>query len=168
MGKQVIETIMGAVVLLVAAGFLIFAYKSGNVASATGYKLYAQFDRVDGIGVGSDVRISGIKVGQISNQNLDLESYLAKVYMTIDTAVKIPEDSSAEIVSDGLLGSKYLSITPGGAEKLLNDGERIKYTQSSINIESLIGKFMYGGAGEETKEEESEPVEDSGHTNVLD
>lgn len=168
MGKHAIETIMGAVVLLVAAGFLVFAYKSGNVASTTGYKLYAQFDRVDGIGVGSDVRISGIKVGQVSDQKLDVESFLAKVSMTIDNSVKIPDDSTAEIVSDGLLGGKYLSITPGGSEKTLAEGGRIKFTQSSINIESLIGKFMYGGAGEEKKEASPKAPEESGQPNVLD
>lgn len=172
MGKHVIETIMGAVVLLVAAGFLIFAYRSSDISSTTGYELYAKFDRADGLGVGSDVRISGIKVGHISGQRLDQSNYLAEVTMTINDAVKIPADSTAEVVGDGLLGSKYLAIVPGGDEKMLEKGGRIKYTQSAVNIESLIGKFMYGGTDNNEKSASS-PASDKNntekdHKNVLD
>lgn len=172
MGKHVIETIMGAVVLLVAAGFLVFAYSSSNISSTKGYKLYAQFDRADGINVGSDVRISGIKVGQVSSQRLDPKSYLAQVFVTIDETVKIPADSTAEIVSDGFLGGKYLSIVPGGDDTMLAENGRIKYTQSAINIESLIGKFMYGGTGGEEKAQpatkQPDDAEQQKKPNVLD
>lgn len=170
MGKHVIETIMGAVVLLVAAGFLVFAYRSSEVSSAGGYKLLANFDRADGLGVGTDVRISGIKVGYISEQTLNPKTYLAEVAMTIDESVKIPTDSVAEVASDGLLGGKYLAIIPGADTSTLKEGQRIKYTQSSISIESLIGKFMYGGADAATPDtkEKSKPEETPDHVNVLD
>lgn len=152
MGKHVIETIMGAVVLLVAIGFLIFAYRSSDITSTEGYRLYAKFDRADGLNIGSDVRISGIKVGRVSGQKLDPKNYLAEIFLTIDESVQIPIDSTAEIISDGFLGSKYLSIVPGGDEKTLAKNGRIKYTQSAISLESLIGKFMYGGTGGDSEE----------------
>jgi phospholipid/cholesterol/gamma-HCH transport system substrate-binding protein len=181
MGKHVIETIMGAVVLVVAAGFLVFAYRSSDITSSTqGYNLVANFDRADGLGIGSDVRISGVKVGSVSGQNLDPNTYQAKITITISDDVKIPSDSTAEIASDGLLGGKYLALVPGGDEKMLKKGDRIKFTQSAVSLESLIGKFMYGGT--DSKEPQSkdvpagsapattqQPVEgEEGHKNVLD
>lgn len=160
MGKHVIETLMGAVVLLVAAGFIIFAYQSSGMATTDGYRLKAKFDRIDGLTVGSDVRISGIKVGTITEEHLDSSSYLAEVIFLIDEKVSLPVDTSAEIVSDGLLGSKYLSLVPGGEEKYLGEGDTVKYTQSSLNLEGLIGKFMFSGnSGKDAKSEQ--PSEDN-------
>ena len=118
MKRNVIETMMGGLVLLVAAGFLFFAYKSGNVQSATGYTITAKFDRVDGLVVGADIRVSGIKVGAVTAQNIDPQTYQAIVSMTIRDDVKVPNDSSAEIVGDGLLGGKYIAIVPGGSSDI--------------------------------------------------
>lgn len=156
MGRTVFETIMGAVVLIVAASFIITAYKSGNVSAATGYELFAKFDRADGLALGTDVRVSGIKVGAVSKQHIDPETYLAVVTMTVSNDIKIPEDSSAEIVGDGLLGSKYVAIVPGGAEKTIGDGGEIKFTQSSISLEQLIGKFVFGSAEEDKEDKNTE------------
>jgi phospholipid/cholesterol/gamma-HCH transport system substrate-binding protein len=143
MRGNVIETVMGAVVLVVAAVFLFFAYSTSQSRSGSGYVVTAEFQRIDGIKEGSDVRISGIKVGSVVGQSLDPKTFLATLRMTIDPAFKLPDDSSAEIVSDGLLGSKYLSLTPGGSEKDIPVGGRIRHTQSSVSLEHLIGQMMF-------------------------
>lgn len=157
MGRNVFETIMGAVVLLVAAGFIYIAYSSGNVKATTsnGYKLIAKFDRADGLVLGTDVRVSGIKVGAVSKQEIDPKSYLAVVTMSVEDSIKLPEDSTAEIVGDGLLGSKYVAIVPGGSEAMIPEGGEIKYTQSSVSLEQLIGKFVFGSADEKKDSKKS-------------
>src|ERR1700739_3530259 len=114
MTGNVIETVMGAVVLVVAAFFLFFAYSTSQVRAVQGYQLTAQFDSVSGIHDGSDVRIAGVKVGSIVSETLDPKTFLADVRMSIDPSYKIPEDTVAEIVSNGLLGDQYLSLVPGG------------------------------------------------------
>ncbi len=146
MQRNVIETVMGAVVLMVAASFTYIAYQSGHVAAKDGYVLSAKFDRVDGLVVGSDVRISGLKIGTVVKQHIDPETYLAVVTLNVDDTVRLPKDSSAEIVSDGLLGSKYLALVPGGAEDMLENEDEIEFTQSSVNLEQLLGKVVFGSA----------------------
>lgn len=151
MRGNVVEALLGAVVLVVAAGFLVFAYSSTEVGSVAGYEVSAKFDRVDGLAVGSDVRLGGIKVGTIVGQTLEADTYLAIVRMSIDPAIRLPTDSSAEIVSDGLLGGRYLSLVPGGAEEMLATGDEIRFTQSPVSLESLIGRMIFsqGEAGAE-------------------
>jgi phospholipid/cholesterol/gamma-HCH transport system substrate-binding protein len=145
--RNVIETILGAVVLLVAVGFGAWAYGRSNMGDgAGGYELVAKFDRVDGLEVGSDVRMSGIKVGRVLAQTLDPQTYRAEVRFSVREGIQLPADSSAQIASTGLLGGKFLSLTPGGDEKMLADGGEITLTQSSVNLEDLIGKFIYGSA----------------------
>jgi phospholipid/cholesterol/gamma-HCH transport system substrate-binding protein len=143
MSRNAIETIMGAVVLVIAALFLFFAYSTSQVRRTSGYEVTAAFDRVDGIRDGSDVRISGIKVGSIVSQTLDPQSYLAVVRMTIDPTVKLPTDTVAQIASSGLLGDKYLSLVPGGADETIPPGGRIQFTQPAISLESLIGQYIF-------------------------
>ena len=151
MRGNVVEALLGAVVLVVAAGFLVFAYSSTEVGSVAGYEVSAKFDRVDGLAVGSDVRLGGIKVGTIVGQTLEPDTYLAIVRMSIDPAIRLPTDSSAEIVSDGLLGGRYLSLVPGGAEEMLATGDEIRFTQSPVSLENLIGRLIFsqGEAGAE-------------------
>jgi phospholipid/cholesterol/gamma-HCH transport system substrate-binding protein len=151
MGGNVVETLIGAVVLVVAVAFLTFAYGRADVGAVAGYEVVARFERIDGLSAGSDVRMSGIKVGTITDQSLDKEDYLAVVRMSIDPAVQLPEDSSAEVVSDGLLGSKYMSLVPGGADDMIEPGGEIKFTQSSVSLEALIGKFMFSSDDAEKK-----------------
>ena len=143
MRGNVVEALLGAVVLIVAAGFLIFAYSSTDVAAVEGYQVHAKFDRVDGLVIGSDVRLGGIKVGTVVGQELEADTYLAVVRMTIDPKIKLPSDSSAEIVSDGLLGSKYLSLVPGGDEGIIEVGGEIRFTQSPVILENLIGQLIF-------------------------
>jgi len=143
MSRNAIETIMGAVVLVIAALFLFFAYSTSQIRSTSGYEVTASFDRIDGIRDGGDVRISGIKVGSIISQTLDPKTYLAVVHMTIDPSVKLPTDTVAQIASSGLLGDKYLSLVPGGAEETIPPGGRIQFTQPAISLESLIGQYIF-------------------------
>ncbi len=151
MRGNVVEALLGAVVLVVAAGFLVFAYSATDVASVDGYEVSAKFDRIDGLVVGSDVRLGGIKVGTIVGQELEPDTYLAVVRMSIEPRIKLPADSSAEIVTDGLFGSKYLSLVPGGEEDMLAAGAEIRFTQSPVSLENLIGQLIFS-QGESTGE----------------
>ena len=147
MRGNVIETVMGAVVLLVAALFLVFAYKTSQLRQVPGYQLSADFERVDGIRQGGDVRISGIKVGSILSETLDPKTFLADVTISIDPSIRLPDDTVAEIISAGLLGDKYLSLVPGGSDKMIAPGGKIKYTQSSVSLENLIGQMIFSAPG---------------------
>ncbi|MFV9857953.1 outer membrane lipid asymmetry maintenance protein MlaD [Rickettsia sibirica] len=143
MQQNIIETIIGFVVLIIALLFLIFAYKTGSaITSSKGYQVTAHFQSAEGIAVGSDVMISGIKIGSVKQITLDPNSFDASVYLNINDDVKIPKDSKAQVVTSGLLGGKYISIVPGNDDENLAANEEIKYTQSAINIESLINKIV--------------------------
>ena len=144
MSRSLVETLLGAVVLAVAIGFVVFAYTRSGVATVSGYELSAAFNRVDGISNGSDVRIGGIKVGTVIERTLDPETFRAVLRMSIDETVELPTDSSAAVMSDGLLGGKFIDLQPGAEEMLIKDGGRIAYTQSSLLLEELIGKFAFG------------------------
>jgi len=157
MKGNVIETVMGAVVLVVAALFLFFAYSTSQLRSVPGYELSANFEHIDGIRDGSDVRISGIKVGSVLGTTLDPKTFLATVTMTVEPAIKLPDDTVAEIVSSGLLGDKYMSLVPGGSDKDLPPGGRIKFTQSSVSIEHLIGQMMFSPPGKKPGEGDTTP-----------
>ena len=144
MSRSLVETLLGAVVLAVAIGFVVFAYNKSGVATVSGYEVSAAFNRVDGISNGSDVRIGGIKVGTVIERTLDPETFRAVLRMSIDETVELPMDSTAAVVSDGLLGGKFIDLQPGAEETLIKDGGRIAYTQSSLLLEELIGKFAFG------------------------
>lgn len=171
MGKNLIETVIGAVVILVAVGFLAFAYQSSSMKPVDGYTVLAKFDSASGLSTGSDVRIGGIKVGVVSEMTLDPQTYQAVIAMDIKEATKIPADSTASIVGDGLLGSKYVSIEPGGDEKTLADEDTLSFTQSSVNLETLIGKFMFSGGGVDKEQKEdmrpSEPQKPKDENSVV-
>lgn len=146
MDRSFAETLMGAFVLSVAVFFGIFAYNASGIKASTGtYKLQAKFDTIDGIGAGNDVRIGGVKIGVVDSIDLDPQTYLAIVTLQVRDGIKLPKDSGAAIVSESLLGNKYIALTPGGEEDMLEAGGIIKYTQSSVNLESLIGRFMFSG-----------------------
>jgi len=144
-GRSMIETVMGAVVIVVAAMFLAFAYNSSGLRSVSGYEVSARFDRVDGVTAGTDVRISGIKVGTVVDQRLDTERFLAIVRMSIDPRVKLPTDTVAEVASEGLLGGRYLALIPGGDAETIKPGGEIKFTQSPVDLVQMLGKFMFSG-----------------------
>ncbi len=149
MNKNAIETIIGALVLVIAAGFAVFAYQSSNLKPVEGYSVKARFASVDGLGVGSDVRIGGIKIGVVNTMDLDPKTYEALLTLQLREDIKLPEDSNAAVVSAGLLGSKFVEIAPGGAEEMLKEGDEITFTQSSVNFETLLGKMVHSGGGVE-------------------
>lgn len=148
MRRNLIETIMGGVVLVVAAYFLVFAYTKAEVSTVEGYEILARFDRVDGILPGSDVRMSGIKVGTVTSSVLDPKTYLAVVRMNISTEVKVPDDTSIAVSSDGLLGDKFLALSPGGSEDMLAAGGEILTTQGSIDLMGLVGQMIFSQTGQ--------------------
>ena len=117
---------IGAIVVAVAAAVLAFAYMRTGSGGLSGYEIQARLPQVDGLGVGTDVRLSGIKIGSVSDLTLDPKTYLVTVHMNIRDDIKIPDDSSLMVTSSGLLGSSYLSITPGGDDKMLAAGGMIE------------------------------------------
>ena len=137
------ELIAGAVVLVVAAGFLGYAVAHTGRSTVSGYTLRAKFDRIDGLAVGSDVRLAGVKVGSVTSAGVDPKTYQAMVTFTVQSTLQLPKDSSAEITSDGLLGGKFLSVVPGGDDKMLADGGEVTITQSAVSFEQLLGKFIF-------------------------
>ncbi|MEJ0017083.1 MAG: outer membrane lipid asymmetry maintenance protein MlaD [Acetobacteraceae bacterium] len=141
--RNIAEVLTGAVVLLVAAGFLAYAVAHSGRSVASGYTLYARFDHIDGMGIGADVRIGGVKIGSVQETRLDLENYLAVVALTVRGDVKLPRDTAAIITSESLLGGKYLSLQPGGDPTVLQPGQSITITQSSVSLEELLGKFIF-------------------------
>ena len=138
---------MGAIVVLIAAGFLYFAYTSNSAGSLGGYDLHARFASADGIAAGTDVRLHGIKIGRVSSLELDPKTYAAIVSVSIRNDVKIPDDSSIKVTSAGLMGSSYLAIQPGGSDKMLAPGGELTNTQGSIDLMGLIGRVIYGNSG---------------------
>lgn len=161
MKKNLLETLMGAIVLIVAGVFLVFAYEGSQLKVEAGYGVSAKFTNATGIALGSDIRVGGIKVGVVSGMELDTETYEAIVKMQIRQNTKLPKDSSAAIASAGLLGEKFIQLTPGSDEKMLADGGKIQFTQSSVSLEELIGKFMFSGGGVDKGEKGEKKAEKS-------
>ena len=147
MQNSIVETLIGAVVIAVAAVFLFFAYTSTGSAPVSGYNVIANFNRADGVNIGTDVRLSGIKVGTVSRLALDPKTYNAVVTISLENTVKLPEDSSVRITSEGLLGSQYLSIEPGGSEDYIKPGGEIENTQGTIDLLGLLSKAVFGATG---------------------
>ena len=151
MSRNLIETVLGAVVLVVAALFLFFAYTTSQVRAVAGYQVTAEFERIDGIRDGSDVRIAGVKVGSVIGATLDPKTFLATLRISIAHKYKLPDDTVAEIVSSSLLGDKYMALVPGGSDKIIPPGGRIKYTQAPASLENLIGQMIFSQAGAQQK-----------------
>lgn len=146
MQRNVIETVMGGVVLLVAAGFVYLAFQSGSVGNGSGYQVTAEFDNASGLTPGSEVRMSGVKVGTVLSQRLDPKTYFAVVTFSIAEPIKLPSDTSARILADGLLGSNFVALEPGGDEATIAPGGKINFTQGSINVVDLLGRFIFSAA----------------------
>jgi phospholipid/cholesterol/gamma-HCH transport system substrate-binding protein len=144
MGRHgVAETLTGACVLLVAIIFLSYAVAHSGRASGSGYTLVARFDRIDGLAMGADVKIAGVKVGSVTDEQIDPKTFQAVVSLSVSDAIKLPKDSAASITSESLLGGKYISLSPGGDETDLKPGQTITITQSSVSLEELLGKFIF-------------------------
>lgn len=143
MNRSVIETILGAVVLLVAGVFLAFAYNATDIRPAGGVNYQARFNAVDGLAVGADVRIGGVKVGTVTDQKIDPQMYQAVVTVSLDNDVKVPEDSALSIASSGLLGDKYVKIEPGHSKKFLEPGASFEKTHDVVSLEEMLGKVIF-------------------------
>ncbi len=150
------ETILGAVVVVAAVGFFAFAAaQAGQNTTGGGYDLRASFQRVDGVGVGSDVRISGVKVGVVRSVTLDPATYNAVLTLSVNNGVEVLDDSTARVATDGLLGGGYVSIEPAGMDVLPAGGE-IPNTQGSIDLLTLFAN-MAQGSGNSGRSEETTP-----------
>jgi len=145
MKKNVFETVIGFIVLICAGAFLYFALKISNTQTIHGYSIEAKFENVEGILPGSDVKIGGIKVGSVLRQKVDPETYEAKIVIEINKDIKIPTDSSIKVASSGLLGTKFIKLEPGADDTYLQEGDEIMFTQSTIDLEDLIGRFIFKG-----------------------
>ncbi len=143
MKRNVIETVLGAVVLLVAGVFLLFAYNSADLRPVAGYQLTARFNAVDGLTVGSDVRVGGIKVGSVVGQKIDIADYRAVVTMSIKPEIRLPVDTVAAVAAEGLLGGKYIRLDPGGSEARLAAGDELENTRDIVSLEEMLGKVIF-------------------------
>lgn len=144
MANSVAETVIGAVVLAAAAGFVLYAGQTRGVQIADSYALHASFRSAEGITVGTDVRLAGITVGSVTGLELDPASYQAKVTLTVAETLQIPEDSDVKIASESLLGGNFVEITPGASEFMLAAGDEIVNTQGSVSLLNLLMRFGTG------------------------
>ncbi len=146
MASTAAETAIGAAVLAAAAGFFLYAAQTtgftAGMGTSTDYELKAAFRKAEGLSVGGDVRVAGVKVGSIVSLTLDPATYRAIAMMSIEGDVKLPEDSDAAIATEGLLGGAYVAVTPGGSDMMLAPGEEIRFTQGSVNLLDLVGKAI--------------------------
>lgn len=148
MQKNLVETILGAVVLLVAGLFVAFFYKTTDIRPATGYELKATFSKIDGLDAGSAVRIGGVKIGSVTGLELDPKTYRAVVRFNVKSEVQIPKESDAKVASEGLLGGKFLELQPGGSDEMMAPGDEIALTQDSVSLEDLLGRFIFSATKE--------------------
>ena len=143
MKRSLVETILGAVVLLAAGMFLLYSIETADIADTDGYEVTADFSSVGGLKAGDIVQISGVKVGTVARVELVPETYLARVYMNIRDQYKVPTDTAALITSEGLLGGQYMALEPGADEEMIEPGGVIQYTQAPQNLEQLLGQFIF-------------------------
>ena len=139
----VAETLTGACVLAVTVGFLAYAVAHSGRSTGSGYALQARFDHIDGLNLGGDVRIAGVKVGTVTDERIDPKTFSAIVTMSVRDDIQLPKDTAAEITSESLLGGKYISLSPGGDDASLKPGQMMTITQSSVSLEQLLGKFIF-------------------------
>lgn len=138
------EALIGLAVVLIGLSFAFFAWQQTGGASG-GLHVTAQFPSANGISVGTDVRISGLKVGSVAAERLDPRSYQAEVTLALDDGLKVPADSSAAITTESLLGGSYVALIPGGSTEFLKDGDVIVDTQGAVDMMSLIGGVINRG-----------------------
>lgn len=148
MSRSLVETVLGAVILVIAIGFVVYAYTTSDVADPGGYRLEAAFSSIGAVQTGSDVRVAGIKVGEVVRSRLNEQTYQAILELSVASQVELPLDTSARIASEGLLGGQFVELQPGAEMDMLQPGDEIMFTQSAISLEDLIGRFVFSGEGE--------------------
>lgn len=142
LARQNTEILVGALVLIVFALFIGYAFSGTAIAAKEGYEVTAEFGQVDGLVVGSQVTVAGLLVGQVTKLDLDTEGMRPVVTMVLDRSIKLPTDSSARVATDGLLGPKFIKIDPGGDEETIPPGGRIEYVQDAVIVERLLQKIV--------------------------
>lgn len=141
------EIAVGGAVLAVALGFLVYAAQVAGLSTQAGsYPLTASFRSLEGISVGSDVRLAGVKIGTVSAIELNTQTYRAETVIAVQGGVEIPDDSAITIASEGLLGGNFVEIVPGGSPFMFEEGSEIEDTQSAVSLVSLLLKFVSGSA----------------------
>ncbi len=151
MGRKSIETMVGLFVLLGILAIAFLALKAANLASfraGSTYTVTAKFDNIGGLKVRAPVKSAGVTVGRVTGIALDAKSYQGTVTMELEEGVQFPDDTSAKILTSGLLGDQYIGLEPGGSDKYLKAGAQIKMTQSAVVLENLISQFLYSKAAE--------------------
>ncbi len=143
MTRKLPELLTGFAIIVIAVAFLVYALGRAGAVNTGGYPLQAQFSSIGALTVGSDVKIGGVSIGRVTSERLDPVTYAAIVKLAIDDNIKVPEDSSAAVSSDGLLGGSYIAVAPGGSATMLRPGQSFPVTQSAVNIEDLLGKFIF-------------------------
>jgi phospholipid/cholesterol/gamma-HCH transport system substrate-binding protein len=149
MERTTLDLWVGAFVVAGIAALVVLALKVGNLSTynvSESYQLQAYFTNVGGLKPTASVRSSGVLVGRVTGIVLDTERYEAKVTMSIDKRYQFPKDTFANILTSGLLGEQYIGLIPGGDDKMLQNGDAFKKTQSAIVLEDLIGKFLYNSS----------------------
>lgn len=146
MKENVTETVIGAVVLVIAAGFLLVMNQTASLSSGSGgsYPVTARFQSAEGIVIGSDVRLAGIKVGRVTAMALDPTTYLAETTLAINEGILIPDDSQVGIASEGLLGGAFVEVSPGASEFMLTEGQEVVNTQGAVSLINLLLRFSTG------------------------
>ncbi|HQU66639.1 MAG TPA: outer membrane lipid asymmetry maintenance protein MlaD [Albidovulum sp.] len=154
MSESVTEILTGAGVLAVAAGFLFYATGStGLTGAGDSYPLTASFRSVEGITVGTDVRMSGVKVGSVTGLALNPKTFFADATISVRKDIAVPDDSTIIVASEGLLGGAFVEIQPGGSPANLEPGAEIEDTQGAVSVISLLMKFVGGGQSDKTATE---------------
>jgi phospholipid/cholesterol/gamma-HCH transport system substrate-binding protein len=151
MEKKSVEILVGVFVLLGLLGLVFLALKAANLGSFSAgdtYTLYAKFDNIGGLKVRGPVRSAGVTVGRVASITLDPKTYQGVVRLEVERQVQFPADSSARILTAGLLGDQYIGLDPGGDEKMFQPGDTIRQTQSAIVLESLISQFLFSKAAD--------------------
>jgi phospholipid/cholesterol/gamma-HCH transport system substrate-binding protein len=151
MGRKGIETLVGLFVLLGLLAIVFLALKAANLATfrvGGTYAVTAKFDNIGGLKVRAPVKSAGVTIGRVAAIALDTSSYQGTVTMELEEGIAFPTDTSAKILTSGLLGDQYIGLEPGGAEQNLKPGDEIRMTQSAVVLENLIGQFLYSKAAE--------------------
>lgn len=147
MSQNTTEVIVGAGVLAAAIGFVVYAGQvSGYSNSTSGYPLEASFRSLEGVSVGTDVRLAGVRVGSVTQVDLNAETYRADTTVSVLQGIEIPDDSAIIISSEGLLGGNFVEIVPGGSPFYYEPGDTIEDTQGAVSLVSLLLKFVSGSS----------------------
>jgi len=151
MERSMLDLWVGLFVCAGIGALLVLALKVGNMSGfsvADTYKVYAEFDNVGGLKPRAPVKSAGVVVGRVSEVSFNNESFRARVTLHVDKRYKFPKDSSASILTSGLLGEQYIGMDGGGDEQMLKEGDRLLITQSAVVLEKIIGQFLYGKAAD--------------------